>query len=100
MTSNEEEEEDGLEHTYERLRWLDIRDEVRPTQVALGWDWTFYKLSNFKDFESAKAYMERIQNGNKHQDLEDLEEILLLLVLNMMKKMMFLCHQNHFVIGL
>lgn len=59
VTSNEEEEEDGLEHTYERLRWLDIRDEVRPTQVALGWDWTFYKLANFKDFESAKAYMER-----------------------------------------
>ena len=32
---------------------------VRPTQVALGWDWTFYKLANFKDADSAKAYMAR-----------------------------------------
>ena len=59
VTSVVEEEEDGLEHVYEKARWLDARAEFRPTQVALGWDWTFYKLSNFKDFESATAYMAR-----------------------------------------
>jgi len=59
VTSVAEEEEDGLEHVYEKSRWFEIRDVVRPTQVALGWDWTFYKLANFKDADSAKAYMAR-----------------------------------------
>jgi len=59
VTSVVEEEEDGLEHVYEKARWIDARAEFRPTQVALGWDWTFYKLSNFKDVESATAYMAR-----------------------------------------
>jgi len=59
VTSVAEEEEDGLEHVYEKSRWFEIRDAVRPTQVALGWDWTFYKLANFKDADSAKAYMAR-----------------------------------------
>ena len=59
ITSNEEEEEDGLEHVYKSARWFEIRDSVRPTQVALGWDWTFLKLANFKDFDTAQAYMSR-----------------------------------------
>ena len=59
ITSNEEEEEDGLEHVYKSARWFEIRDSVRPTQVALGWDWTFLKLANFKDFDTASAYMAR-----------------------------------------
>jgi len=59
ITANDEEEEDGLVHVYKTSKWFEIRDQVRPTQVALGWDWTFLKLANFKDYHTAAEYMSR-----------------------------------------
>eukprot|EP00854_Cymbomonas_tetramitiformis_P004394 gene4394-5403_t len=54
----------------ERGRWKTIQTLLRPTQTALGWDWSFYKLQNFRTEEEAQTYMDTkpvpyIQRGSK-----------------------------------
>jgi hypothetical protein len=39
-------------------KWSEIKKVARPSQTACGWDWTFYKLSNFSSEDTAQAYME------------------------------------------
>ncbi|KAK3261038.1 hypothetical protein CYMTET_30040 [Cymbomonas tetramitiformis] len=39
----------------ERGRWKTIQTLLRPTQTALGWDWSFYKLQNFRTEEEAQV---------------------------------------------
>ena len=29
--------------------WSEIKKIAKPSQTACGWDWTFYKLSNFSE---------------------------------------------------
>ena len=42
---------------HTRGKWDDLKKVMRPTQTALGWDWTFRKLKNFMTAEEAQAYM-------------------------------------------
>ena len=42
----------------ERVRWSKVRERLRPTQSALGYDWCFYKLKNFTSEASAQRYMD------------------------------------------
>lgn len=42
----------------ERMRWSKVRDALRPTQAALGFDWVFYKLKNFTSADAAQKYMD------------------------------------------
>ncbi len=42
----------------ERVRWSKIKDRLRPTQTALGFDWCFYKLKNFTSEAAAQRYMD------------------------------------------
>ena len=37
----------------------EAKEVARPSQVALGWDWTFYKMKHFSSFEEAQDYMNR-----------------------------------------
>ena len=37
--------------------WSEIKKIAKPSQTACGWDWTFYKLSNFSSEENAREYM-------------------------------------------
>mmetsp|Transcript_2115 Transcript_2115/g.13769 ORF Transcript_2115/g.13769 Transcript_2115/m.13769 type:complete len:298 (+) Transcript_2115:63-956(+) len=48
-----------------------LHARLRPTQDALGWDWTFYKLQNFRSRSAAQEYMDKkpvpvIQRGKKY----------------------------------
>lgn len=40
------------------MRWSKVRDALRPTQAALGFDWVFYKLKNFTSADAAQRYMD------------------------------------------
>jgi len=42
----------------ERVRWSKVREKLRPTQSALGYDWCFYKLKNFTSEAAAQRYMD------------------------------------------
>jgi len=42
----------------ERLRWSKVKEKLRPTQSALGYDWCFYKLKNFTSETAAQRYMD------------------------------------------
>ena len=42
----------------ERVRWSKVKERLRPTQSALGYDWCFYKLKNFTSEAAAQRYMD------------------------------------------
>ena len=42
----------------ERVKWSKIKDRLRPTQAALGYDWCFYKLKNLISEAAAQRYMD------------------------------------------
>jgi len=42
----------------ERVKWSKIKERLRPTQAALGYDWCFYKLKNFTSEAAAQRYMD------------------------------------------
>ena len=50
---------DGEAITETVIRWSLAKETCHPTQRALGWDWTFFKLSHFVTFDDAQAYMTR-----------------------------------------
>ena len=41
------------------MKWSAAKAVCYPTQRALGWDWTLFKLSHFVSFEEAQEYMAR-----------------------------------------
>lgn len=56
---------DGAHHgsgdatTSTVMKWSLAKKVCHPSQRALGWDWTFFKLSQFVTFDEAQAYMTR-----------------------------------------
>lgn len=42
-----------------RKRWSKLKDSLRPTQTALGWDWVLFKMKNLTTIEDAAAYLDR-----------------------------------------
>ena len=42
----------------ERVKWSKVKERLRPTQAALGYDWCFYKLKNFTSEAAAQRYMD------------------------------------------
>ena len=42
----------------ERVKWSKVKERLRPTQAALGYDWCFYKLKTFTSEAAAPRYMD------------------------------------------
>jgi len=40
-------------------KWSKLKDSLRPTQTALGWDWVLYKMKNLLCEETAQEYLDR-----------------------------------------
>lgn len=62
--------DDEEDHEMRRMPWREAKHKLRPSQMALGYDWAFFKLNNFPTAEAAQAYMDRkpvpcVQRGRK-----------------------------------
>jgi len=40
-------------------KWSKVKDSLRPTQTALGYDWVLYKMKNLIDEDAAQSYLNR-----------------------------------------
>eukprot|EP00959_Pyramimonas_sp_CCMP1952_P031991 671325-Pyramimonas_sp.AAC.1 len=45
-------------------KWSKLKDSLRPSQTALGYDWVLYKMKNLTTEEAAQAYMDRCGTNN------------------------------------